>query len=243
MLPILQVGPLAVPVPGLVLLAAFWIGASLAERRAARYQVDPEQVGNLLFYGLLAGILGARLGYALLYPNAFLQSPGSLLSLDSNLLDPASGLLVALLFGLIYAQRQDMALWPTLDALTPFLAVMAVALALANLASGQAYGLPSELPWTIELWGARRHPVQLYQALAAGAILWTVLRAPAQLRAGSTFLRFTLLSASARLLLEAFRADGAVLPNGWRLAQIGAWLVLALVVWQLHRHENAVSER
>ncbi len=49
---------------------------------------------------------------------------------------------------------------------------MMLAVPLANLASGDAFGAPSSLPWAIELWGAARHPVQIYEAVAAGLILW-----------------------------------------------------------------------
>jgi hypothetical protein len=45
-----------------------------------------------------------------------------------------------------------------LDALTPGLAVMMIALGLANLASGNAYGEPAQVPWSIFLWGEWQQP-------------------------------------------------------------------------------------
>lgn len=243
MLPILQLGPLAIPLPGLIILAAFWVGAALAERRAEDYATNPDHIGNLLFYSLLVGILGARLSYAVQFPSAFLASPASLISLDANLLDPWGGIAAAGIFGLVYAQRREMALWPTLDALTPLFATVSLSLGLSHLASGQGYGLPSELPWAIELWGASRHPTQIYETLAAGLILWTVLKSAKSGQAGQLFLRFMLLSASAQLLLGAFRADSDVLPNGWRIAQIVAWLVLAAAILLLRLREGPSSKR
>ncbi len=231
MLPILNLGPLALPVPGLLVLAAYWIGASLAERRAERYQSQPEVIGNLLYYALMASILGARLGYALRYPAAFVASPASLLSLNLNLLDVWSGLAAALLFGLAYGQRKGLQTGTTLDALTPFLASLALGLALSQLASGAAYGLPSDLPWAIELWGASRQPSQAYDAIAGALILGAILRGRATKQPGQTFMNFVLLTASAHLLLGAFDAAAATLPNGWRLNQIGAWFAIAAVLW------------
>lgn len=232
MLPILNLGPLALPVPGLVLLAAYWIGASLAERRATRQGAQPELVGNLLYYALITAILGARLGYALRFPAAFIESPASLISLNLDLLDPWSGLAAALLLALVYGQRKDMDGWRTLDALAPFLASMGLGLALSQLASGAAYGLPSDLPWAIDLWGASRHPSQAYDVIAAALILWAVLRTPAEQAPGKAFLNFVLLTASAHLLLGAFDAAASTLPNGWRLSQVLAWLAIAVVLWQ-----------
>ena len=61
MFPVLQIGPLALPVPGLALLIGVWIGLWLAEIEAARLGIGPETVYNLAFIGLVAGLLGARL--------------------------------------------------------------------------------------------------------------------------------------------------------------------------------------
>ena len=235
MLPILQVGPLALPLPPLLILIAFWLGANLSERRAPRHGIQANLVGDLLFYGLIAGILAARLGYALRFPSAFIDSPASLISTNLDLFDIWGGLAGALIFGLAYALRKEMALWPTLDAITPFLAAMALGIPLANLAAGSAYGLPAELPWAIELWGQARHPVQVYEALAAALILWAVMRTSAARRIpGDLFLNFVMLSAAALLLLGAFRAEGSLLPNGWRTIQVLAWFVAA-GAWQLLR--------
>lgn len=234
MLPILQIGPVALPLPPLLLLVAFWLGGSLSERRAAKHGASPDLLGNLLVYGLIAGILSARLGYLLRFPDAFVRSPASILSTNLDLLDPISGMAGALIFGLVYGQRKTMSFWHTLDALVPFLATLSLGVALANLAAGQAYGLPSDLPWAIDLWGAARHPVQAYQALAAATILLAMLRdRGTNVAAGIHFFSFMLLTASAHLMLGAFRAEAELLPNGWRLNQIVAWLGMAAALWGL----------
>ena len=59
MLPILQIGPLAIQTPGLILLGGLWLGLSLSERHARRYKVDPGVLYNLVFLLLIVGILGA----------------------------------------------------------------------------------------------------------------------------------------------------------------------------------------
>lgn len=242
MLPVLQIGPLSVPTSGLILLAGLWVGLSLSERFARRFKSDPEIISNLLFFSLLAAILGARLSYALRFPNAFIEHPASLISLNPGLLDPWGAAGAALLSALIYGQRKNLRFWPTLDAVTPAIASLILALALSNLASGMGYGMPSELPWSIELWGTSRHPTQIYEALAAFFILAYLLRRPAPngKAAGSQFLDFAALSAASRLFLEAFRGDSPLLPNGWRLIQILAWLALAGSIWQLWRVQKRV---
>jgi prolipoprotein diacylglyceryltransferase len=89
----------------------------------------------------------------------------------------------------------------------------------------------------VELWGERRHPSQVYEILAAGAILAILWpgRWKDKTPAASCFLLFVALSAAARLFLEAFRGDSVLLAGGLRAAQAVAWLALAASLWGLHR--------
>ena len=240
MLPILQIGPLAIQTPGLLLLLGLWFGLELAERHAVMKNQPPGKLYNLVFISLIAGILVARLGYAVQYPAAFLKSPLGLFSLSPQMLNPEAGLLAAILGCFIYIQRSKLPIWPTVDMLTSLLAVLSVAQGLAHLASGQAYGTPSNLPWSIELFGALRHPTQVYEILLALiilAVVWPAQANPLEKRIyaqpGVRLWLFLGLSAAARIFLEAFRGDSLFILGGLRQAQIIAWLVLALCLWQL----------
>lgn len=246
MFPVLQIGSLALQLPGVILLASLWLGLQLTESRAARRGGNSEVLGNLVLFALLFGLLGARLGYVLRYPQAFIQHPGSLFSINAGLLDPGAGAAAAALTALVMAQRHQLPWWPTLDALTPLFASLALGLALSHFSSGQAYGTPAQLPWAIDLWGASRHPSQLYEALAALLILIILLR-PSKPPApdGMLFIDFVVYSATARLFLEAFRAESHLLANGWRLEQVLAWLVLAAALWlrQARLHHGSAPTR
>jgi len=241
MLPILQIGPLAIQLPGLIILAGIWAGLSLAERKAFRYGVNANDLYNLVFTALIAGIVGARLFFALRYPAAFISSPLSLLSLNPGLLDLWGGFAAGFIAALIYGQRKALPFWATMDALTPGLALFAVALGLAHLASGSAFGAPSDLPWAVELWGARRHPAQIYEIVGAALVLLAIWPGRGILlsdQPGTTFLTFLALTAALRIFLEAFRGDSTLLLNGLRSAQIAAWLVLAISLWALGKRRG-----
>jgi prolipoprotein diacylglyceryltransferase len=241
MLPVLQVGPLALQTPGLILLLGVWLGLEAAERQARFYPIPGGKIYNLALVMLLAGLLGARIFYILQTPAAFFRAPLGMLSLSPQMLDPLGGLVAAALAGLAAGQRQKLPFWPTLDALTGAFAVLAVAIGLAHLASGDAYGAPANLPWAINAWGAQRHPSQAYEILAAlimlgllwpfpGSRLWNWMVA----LPGARFWAFVSLSAAARLFLEAFRGDSALLFTHLRAAQLIAWLALAIGLWQLY---------
>jgi phosphatidylglycerol:prolipoprotein diacylglycerol transferase len=235
MFPILQVGPLAVRVPGLILLAGVWVGVSLVEREAPRHKLSAGVLTNMIFYALVAGILGARLWYALRFFNIYVEDPLALLSVNPSTLAPLEGALTGALTAVIYTQRKSLPLWPTLDTLAPALAAFAAFVGLAHLSSGGAFGAPSAVPWAIELWGELRHPAQIYEILAAVivlAIAWRLKdRAPFT---GFTFLAWLGLAAAARLFLEAFRGDSVVIFGSLRSAQLASLAVLGASMAGLH---------
>lgn len=228
MLPFLRLGPLLVQLPGLALLAGIWIGSEAVEREAARLRLNVGAVLNLIVYALIGGLLGARLLYALEHLNAYRLSPISLFALSGAALDGWGGLLIGLAVAFLYGRSKELPLRLTLDALAPGLAVFMLASGVANLLSGDGYGQPLDAPWAIFLWGAYRHPTQIYEILLAlGTFLvWRLTRAAA-MPPGKRFLLVLGLSAAWRLFTEAFHADSAVTLGGLRLVQVLALLLLA----------------
>ena len=81
MFPILQIGPLAIQVPGLVIIVGLWFGLTLSERRAKKRGQNPNVLYNLVFIAIISGVIGARLAYVLSYPDAFAENPSSLILL------------------------------------------------------------------------------------------------------------------------------------------------------------------
>jgi prolipoprotein diacylglyceryltransferase len=244
MLPVLQVGPLAIQLPGLLLIAGVWLGSALAARQARRLGLSADGVERLILVGLVAGILGARLGYALRYLEVYSRDPLALLALTPVTLAPEVGVGIGLIAAMVAGQRRQMRLWPTLDALAPGLAGFAVALSLAHLASGDAFGAPSNVPWAIALWGATRHPSQVYELLAEVAILALVLRLrPGAPFAGFGFGAFVACSAAARLGLEAFRGDSVMWLGGVRAAQVISLAILLAALALLRRLAQQAADK
>lgn len=233
MLPVLQIGPLALQLPGLILLAGVWFGLTLAEKSAPRHRVEPSDVSNLVFYGLVGGIVGARLAYALQFVEVYLSDPVSLVALNPNTLAAPEGILIGSIVAVVYVYRRGLSVWPTLDALTPGLALFATALALAHLSSGDAFGSVSDLPWAIELWGARRHPTQIYELILAILALALVVRLDRKrpAAAGQLFILWAGVAALSSLFLGAFRGDSIIVLQVLRRGQLIATAVLVATLF------------
>lgn len=225
----------------ILVVAAIWIGLYLAEKRSAKHGINNEDLNNIVFFPMIGYLLGGRILFALENLSAFTQNPASLISLNLDLFDPFGGLAVALIVALVYGQRQKLPVWSTLDALTPLFAVFALGLGLAHLASGSAFGKETTLPWGIELWGAVRHPSQVYESLASLLILGLLWFRGADPRPGFQFLIFAALTSAARLFLEAFRGDSTLILGGLRAGQVIAWIILALSLYFLERKREKPS--
>lgn len=229
MFPVLQIGSAVLPVPALTLLVGILVAIWLSEREAGRLNLHAEAVSYLILISLGAGLIGARLAYVARYLNIYADDPLAILSPSTTALAPIVGFLVAGIAALIYGQRRALPLRPTLDALAPGLAVIGVALGVANLASGDAFGAPAHLPWSIYLWGSYRHPSQMYETLGAVSVLfiWWLARRRLPV-AGFGFLLVVALSATARVFLEAFRGDSQILAGGLRAPQVWGLAILGL---------------
>lgn len=238
MLPVLNVGPLAIQTGGLIILLGLWVGLLSSEKAAPKFGVDPDHLYRLALTGLIAGLLGARLIYVARYPDAFAGNLLSILSPTPTMFDLSGGLLIGSIAAVVYGQKRQLPLQNTLDSLTPALAVMALAIGLMQLATGRGFGSPTNLPWGIEMWGAVRHPTQLYSIVLSAAIfaiVWRKIRSYPPLTPGMVFWVFLALTAGAQLFLEAYRGDAHTIGGSVRTAQLVAWAALALSLWMIGR--------
>lgn len=213
----------------LVVLAA-WIGLTLSERRAQRNHVNLDSLSNLMLVSLIIYIIGGRVLYALENLAIFLQSPTSIFSLNTALFDQWGGLVIAITVAVVYGRRIHLPLWLSLDALSPLFATVAVGIAFSHLASGEAFGRETNVPWAIEQWGALRHPTQIYEIIASLLILVLVLIQKPTNSPGYKFIFFVAVTSASRLVIEGFRGDSTLIFGGLRAAQIAAWLILLIAL-------------
>ena len=176
MIPIIEIGPLAIQAAGFFLLISFAVGTWLTAKFAESLGTNSESIENgiLIILGLF--LISARLGFVLQNPKIFTENPIEIISISRKTLNIYFGILVSAITTAALAQRNHLPLWPTLDTLSPLLILSVMGMHLANFANGNGFGLPTELPWGIEIWGAERHPVQIYAlVLLASYLLWLLV--------------------------------------------------------------------
>lgn len=248
MWPTIPLGPLRLQTYGTFLLLAFWLGLWLAARRGPRVGVDGDHLYNAGFAALLSGIAAARLGHVAAFFEVYRTDPLQVFSLSPAALLPLPGLAGALVGAWWYVRRHRLSPAAVADAAAPGFLLGAAVASVGAFLAGRTVGAVTGLPWGVVLPAApelRRHPTALYEAAATLAWLAMVLAAERR-RAGwpGRTAWLTLFGyAALRLFLESLRAGGALLPGGWRAAQVVAWCALALSGWRLGRGTAAERPR
>jgi phosphatidylglycerol---prolipoprotein diacylglyceryl transferase len=120
--------------------------------------------------------------------------------------------------------------------LLPGLLVTLLAVSLADFAAGPGFGKQAELLWSIDLFGVRRHPVQLYEIAAAGlaVVAWNRTRRTQHTPGHPTLLAAAVYSA-ARLFTDAYRANTPLTDGGYHLVQIASLGILLISLFLLTR--------
>ncbi len=254
MLPILQLGPLTIRTPGLVLLAGLWIALEFVSREGARRGIDGDRIYNLSLTMLAAGVIASRLAFVLFHLDLYTRitpptrAVFAVLALSSGTEVWWIGLLAAFGVAVRAVRRHDLPPLDLADSYALAIPAMTIAIGLANLLGGGMLGLPTGLPWAITLGGAPRHPVPLLLALIGAAALALALRfrapeptrgkrsgrarqrahrdAPPAVPPGFLTQIVALALSTGILLIEPLRADSPTIGPGLRIWQIAALVVL-----------------
>jgi phosphatidylglycerol:prolipoprotein diacylglycerol transferase len=183
----------------LLAFLSFWaIGNRIATRRAW-WGWSKQDVSDVLFYGMLAVIIGGRVGYMLFYSfDSLLKDPLSLFKVWDGGMSFHGGLLGVILAMGWFARTRRKTFWQVADFVAPMIPLGLALGRLGNFIGGELWGRLTDVQWAMifakstgldprdtatlnELWrsGAldhmARHPSQLYQAGLEGLMLFFIL--------------------------------------------------------------------
>lgn len=244
MYPVLaQIGPLGVRTLAVAWLVAIYAASRMAGTEFRRRGLDPTWVQDVLTPVVLAGLVGARLGYALLFdPVWFAMHPRDLVNVWSGLTFHGA-LLAGWGVALWFCRSQGIGFWRFADAAAPGLVLGQIIGAVGSLLNGSGYGTPTTAAWAVVFHDPRSqaplgvplHPAQVYEVLALVVLLGVVWAARSVRRDGARFLLYLggLLFLAP---LEFLKGDavwlGDAVPAAVPLSLVA--LVGAAVVWARH---------
>jgi phosphatidylglycerol:prolipoprotein diacylglycerol transferase len=214
-------------------LAGLWVF-----RRELMRAGLPEAALDAAVYGLVGGLLGAKLLYVFehLRESSFFS-----LFLDRGGMSWFGGFVGGLIAGLLTIRAKKWPMIPVLAAATPALAIGQALGRIGCFLVGDDYGRPTTLPWGVAFPKGlpptyeRVHPTQIYEAIFLAVLTWILIRWRRRGVADRTVLgRYFLLAGVFRFLLEFVRVNVRVL-GPLTVAQIFALLVVVLGVVVLRR--------
>jgi phosphatidylglycerol---prolipoprotein diacylglyceryl transferase len=200
---LLHSGHLLLPTFGVLAAVGLMAALTLSLRTAATASLNPEAVWNAGLFAILSAFVLSRLLLVVTNLHSFLAYPILLLMVPSL---TVTGLLLTTIVTALYLRLRHLPLLPTLDAWAPCATLAWAFLALGHFAEGSDAGLPTTLPWGINIPPdpTRLHPIALYATIAAALLTLALLRQlPRRHRPGDT-LALALAAAGAIQFLLTF---------------------------------------
>ncbi|MDE2058639.1 MAG: prolipoprotein diacylglyceryl transferase [candidate division NC10 bacterium] len=239
---VLQIGPLAIRWYGLLFATAVLLGTWLAQREAIRRGEDSEQLLNVIVFGVMTGLIGARLYYVLFNWGYYGSRPLKILAVWEGGLAIHGGLLAGGLTAVIYAVRKKLPVLTYLDIMAPSAPLGQAIGRWGNFFNQEAFGIPTDLPWKLYIEPAHRppdlaayeyfHPTFLYESLwnfLVFGILYFLLRRRLQRIPGALTLCYLGLYSVGRFFVEGLRIDSLML-GPLRAAQVMSLILIVLSV-------------
>ena len=247
---IIKIGPLQIRWYGIMYLLGFLAAYFLIARqpKARSMGLFGERLQDLIFHLFLGLIIGARLGYVLIYQFAnlkdYIRHPLEIIAVWHGGMSFHGGLVGAFIAGLIFCRRRHFPFWATADKVIVTAPVGLGLGRIGNFINGELFGRPTTVPWGMVFPGGGplpRHPSQLYEAFLEGLVLFLILwrLKDLDLKPGALVCAFLFFYGVFRFFLEFFRQPdpqlglvigflsmGQILCLGMIAAAIGLYLIL-----------------
>jgi phosphatidylglycerol:prolipoprotein diacylglycerol transferase len=235
-----------------LIASAVLIGVSLSQYLAKRRNVDPNILGDLAIWLVIAAIPSARLYYVLFEWKQYAQHPDQIIAIWNGGIAIHGAILGGTLAAIIFARLQKISVWQLADLVAPSLILGQAIGRWGNFFNSEAFGDPTDLPWKLYIPLERRplnfanyeyfHPTFLYESLwnlMVFGILITLffrgLKGSPRLKVGTIALVYMVAYSCGRVWIEGLRTDSLMI-GPLRIAQIVSLTAIALgllgLAWQ-----------
>jgi phosphatidylglycerol:prolipoprotein diacylglycerol transferase len=172
---IFEIGPVALRWYGLLIASAVLIGVSLSQYLAKRRDVNPDLLGDLIIWLVLAAIPCARIYYVLFEWQQYSQHPEDIIAVWKGGIAIHGAIIGGTIATLIFARINKISFWQLLDLVVPSLILGQAIGRWGNFFNSEAFGSPTDVPWKLYIPPANRpleyldydyfHPTFLYESV------------------------------------------------------------------------------
>lgn len=175
------IGPLNVHWYGLMYLFGFVGAWALAVYRTRQREtvITGPQAEDMIFYGSMGVIFGARIGYILFYNfDAWMSDPMLIVRVWDGGMSFHGGLLGVTVAMLLFARKINRNFFDLVDFVAPLAPIGLFFGRIGNFIGGELYGRVTDSPFGMIFPGDpgnSRHPSQLYEAFLEGLVMFVIL--------------------------------------------------------------------
>ena len=144
-----------------------------------KHNINTKDVDDLIFYGIIGLILGARFGYVLFYNlNYYINDPTKVFYVWEGGLSFHGGLLGIIVTVYLFSKSKHFSFLTLTDLICASAPVGIFLGRISNFINAELYGRPTEIFIGIvfpNTEGLHRHPSQIYEALLEGLVVFIIL--------------------------------------------------------------------
>lgn len=215
--------------------------------QAKKYNFDTNALLDLVIYGIIFGIIGARLYYVIFNIKNY-SSFWDIFKIWEGGIAIYGGLIGAIAAGYVYCRKKKQNFLLALDiASIPFLIGQAVG-RWGNFVNREAYGSETTLPWRMTIYNevgqlVSVHPTFLYESLwnTLGIVVLLIYQKYRKFD-GELFAMYMVWYGIGRFWIEGLRTDSLML-GPFRISQIVAILTAALGIYIIVKMRRIISHR
>ena len=203
-----------------VLTASFIIIKEIKKKN-----IKTDMITDILFYGIIIGIIGARIYYVLFNLNYYIENPTEIIEIWNGGLAIHGGIIATLIFLIIYTKKKKINLLLLLDVLAPAIIIAQTIGRWGNFFNQEAYGrivslefleglhLPKFIIDNMYIGGYYREPTFLYESVFSliGFIVIMIIRRNKKTKTGQLAGIYFIWYGVERLIIETFRSDSLML--------------------------------
>lgn len=205
---------------GILIAIGMLLGILITYKRAPQFGIESERIIDFGLFCLPAAVIGARAWYVIFnweyYQGDFLK----IINIKLGGLAFHGGLIFAVLTAVVLCKKWSVSAWDLTDLVMPAVALGQSIGRWGNYINQEAYGIPTDLPWAIEVNGQMVHPTFLYESIWCMFLFIFLLKiSPNRKFSGQITLLYGILYSAERVFVEGLRTDSLYFM-GFRTAQL-----------------------
>jgi len=224
---LLDFGPISIYWYSIIILIAILIASYVFFSKAKKQNYDEKFYTNLIFYGIIFGIIGARLYYVIFNLDYYLSNPFQIIAVWNGGLAIHGGIITGLIWFIYYSKKNKKNIFKVLDMAAPALIIGQAIGRWGNFFNSEAHGtavtkeyleslnIPDFIINGMYIGGNYYHPTFLYESFfdLIGFIILIVLSRKKRIKNGQIFGTYLIYYSILRFIIESLRTDSLMIGN------------------------------